>query len=201
MRRILYYSLFLWTMCVISSASASEQDATLFIKTISDQTLETIRNPKLTDTVKEQQLTEIFVGAVDTKWIARFVMGKTWKTLSTSQQEHYTTLFHQFLIHQYVPKFKLYNNNYYHILKTISEDNNRYVVYTSVANPDGVSLNVSYKLHLMPDMSYKIYDVVAEGVSLLNTHRSEFTSIITREGTDALIAMLEQKVQLAAPVK
>lgn len=202
MARFIYYGLLIFGTGFILilppfSALATEQEARLFVQTISDRTLDTIRDLKLTDAEKEKKLTGIFVAAVDTKWIGKFVMGKTWRTLSSAQQQHYSELFDHFLIGQYVPKFKLYNNNYYQILKVIPEENNRYTIYTLVTNPDGVSLSVNYKLHSIPDMGYKIYDVVAEGISLLNTQRSEFSSILTREGPDALIVMLEHKVQIS----
>lgn len=196
------YTLLVTSLLSISfRAQATEDEARLFIQDISDQALSVIRSETTSDGIKEQQLTDLFMSAVDTPWIGRFVMGRSWKGLSAEQQTHYTALFQQFLIRQYVPQFRRYNNNYYSILKVIPEDHNRYTVYSSVSNPDGVSLSINYKLHPMPDGNYKIYDVVAEGVSLLNTHRSEFASIVTHEGSEALINMLEQKVQLAVSEK
>jgi ABC-type transporter MlaC component len=39
---------------------------------------------------------------------------------------------------------------------------------------------------------YKIIDVAAEGVSMMTTKRSEFSSVIAREGLDGLISRLEE---------
>ena len=43
------------------------------------------------------------------------------------------------------------------------------------------------------DAGWKVYDVVAEGVSLVITQRSSFSSIIHEKGLDGLIAMLEER--------
>ncbi len=40
---------------------------------------------------------------------------------------------------------------------------------------------------------WKVYDVSAEGVSLVITQRSSFSSIIRDKGLDGLIAMLEDR--------
>jgi phospholipid transport system substrate-binding protein len=40
---------------------------------------------------------------------------------------------------------------------------------------------------------WKIYDVVVEGVSLVITQRSSFSSIIRDKGLSGLIAMLEER--------
>ncbi len=39
---------------------------------------------------------------------------------------------------------------------------------------------------------YKVIDVAAEGISMMTTKRSEFSSVILREGLDALIERLRE---------
>ncbi len=41
---------------------------------------------------------------------------------------------------------------------------------------------------------WKAYDMVAEGISMLNSKRSEFESILRQEGIDAVIALMRDKI-------
>ena len=62
---------------------------------------------------------------------------------------------------------------------------------------EGQPILVDYRIHKV-DASFKIFDVVVEGVSLLTTQRTEFSSVLTNKGMDYLINQLAQKTANAA---
>ena len=66
------------------------------------------------------------------------------------------------------------------------------VIYTLVVvdEEDVVPLRVDWRVRETDD-GLKVIDVAAEGVSMLTTKRSEFTSLVAREGVEALIGKLE----------
>ena len=64
------------------------------------------------------------------------------------------------------------------------------MIYTLIL-PDGEPpLRVDWRVR-ETDYGLKVIDVAAEGVSMLTTKRSEFASVVAREGVDALIGKLE----------
>ena len=60
--------------------------------------------------------------------------------------------------------------------------------------PDGSAPDVvvNYRLSKGPQ-GYKVVDILVEGVSLLNTQRSEFASVVANKGLDYLIEALEKR--------
>ncbi len=58
---------------------------------------------------------------------------------------------------------------------------------------DSTEIPVSYKLRLS-DEGWHSYDVVIEGVSLVNNYRSTFTAIIKSEGMDGLLADMQARI-------
>ena len=144
--------------------------------------------------MKEQQLSKLFEESVDTIWIAQFAMGQHWNDASQAQKEVFTTLHKQFLINSYVPKFRQYTNQKVVFKKIYDEGNFEYLIETEIVQENGNSIRVNYRVRENEDGKYRIYDVVAEGVSLINTQRSEFSSILSRKGVDYLIKKLRDKI-------
>lgn len=179
---------------VLASASASAEGAKQFIKKVSDDVVKLIKNDNTNELIKEQQLSKIFEDAVDTKWISKFVMGKYWRETSQAQKTVYLKLHRQFLVNSYVPKFKNYTDHQILFKNFFDEGNKEYLVETEIVQDDGTSVKVDYKVRKNNDGKYKIFDVVAEGVSLITTQRSEFASVLSRKGVDFLIKKLKAKV-------
>ena len=58
-------------------------------------------------------------------------------------------------------------------------------------------VDVNYRVRKQGD-TYKIFDVIVEGVGLLTTQRSEFSSVIADKGIDYLIDQLATKSKTGA---
>lgn len=175
------------------SATSKDELAKRFIDRTGNDALAIISNTALNDRVKTDKLSQLFEKSVDIKWIGKFVMGHYWRQLNDEQKKQYTDVFRRYLVSLYVPKFKQYNNKGYTILKTIKTQEDEYTVMTTLTLADGTDISVDYKVHFLNATSLQIFDVVAEGVSLLNTQRSEFSSILSRNTPEFLINALEQK--------
>lgn len=177
-----------------SSAVASEDGARDFIQNISDSALGLVGNATIADSDKEKRLDALFQASVDTPWIAKFVLGRYWKDATNEQKTEYTELYKLFLINSYVPKFREYNNQKLNLKNVISESSTEFVVQTEIEAENGAPVRVDYKVR-QDGRNFKIYDIVAEGVSLITTQRSEFSSILSRNGVQDLIEKLRAKVK------
>ncbi len=173
----------------------NSNEALAYVKDVSDKALSIITDSKVKEGDKTAKLSKLFEDSVDTQWIARFAMGTYWRDASDEQKNEYTKLHKQFLINSYVPKFKQYTNQKIVIKKAhLTDTDNEYMVETEIVNADGVSISVDYKVRKNNNGKYQIFDVVAEGVSLITTQRSEFGSILSRKGVDSLITQLKGRV-------
>lgn len=65
-------------------------------------------------------------------------------------------------------------------------------VKTEIVQPGGQPVAVDYALEKNGD-SWKVYDIVIEGVSLVTNYRSQFSNEIKQSGMDGLIEKLATK--------
>jgi phospholipid transport system substrate-binding protein len=140
---------------------------------------------------KEQSLTTVFVDTIDIEWIAKFVLGKSWNSLNDSQKSEYLAAYKSYLIQSYVPLFKKYNHQKITIKSSQPIENNNYLITTEIVSDDK-TIRIDYRLAAVGD-TFKVHDIVAEGVGLLQTQRSDFNAIISNQGFPGLIKILHDK--------
>ncbi len=177
-------------------ANAEKQDmkfAKDFVQNIGDNVINIVTDIKLNTAAKESKLDEIFQKSVDIDWIAKFVVGRYWRESSDQEKSQYLTSYSKFLVNSYVPKFRQYTGQKLKILDSSEQDKNEYLVETEITDQDGKSYKVDYRLIMLNNNEYKIRDIIAEGVSLIITQRSDFSSILLREGMTSLIDKLKEK--------
>ena len=73
-------------------------------------------------------------------------------------------------------------------------------IRTRVIDPGKPDIKIEFKLRRMKDTNnWLVYDMVAEGISLLDSKRSELGSLIRQQGLLSVAALLEEKAK--APIK
>ena len=65
-------------------------------------------------------------------------------------------------------------------------------VDSRIVDKDGQTYSVVYRLHKV-DGKWKIYDVVAENISLVNNYRSQFNRVIAKSSFDDLLKTMKEK--------
>jgi phospholipid transport system substrate-binding protein len=184
-----------------SSTNAGEPTvATNYISDLAHNIASLLSKKDLNPETKDQQLKEIFLTNVDTKWIARFVMGKHWRSLSASQQEEYQNLFSKFLIANYIPYFKNYNTDKVKILSSKEIGAEEYIVNSEISVAESNNpVRLDYRIIRKPDTKqFVIFDVVVEGVSLIATQRSEIDSVMSSSSFDKVLNLIKQKTASAS---
>lgn len=173
---------------------ASEEGARSFVVKTADDALKIVENTKLSPEEKQQELNKIFEDVVDIEWVGRFAMGQYWREATDEQKQEYLELYKKFLIQSYVPNFRSYTNQRLDILSSLRDSEGEYTVQTEFNEPNKPSIRVDYKIRQNSEGTYEIFDIVAEGVSMITTQRSDFGSILSRKGIKHLIKLLKNKV-------
>ncbi len=177
----------------INSSYAAEDDAKKFVSTLGDKVLEIVKS-KNSNKDKEQSLIDIFNGNVDTEWMGKFVLGKYNKTAPQDKMEKYKSLYNEYVMGSYIPRFRDYTGEKFRVTGARKERDSIYIVTTEIIRPNAQApVKVDYRL--IEKDSFKIVDIVVEGVSLITTQRSEFGSIISNSGFNSLLAKMEQKIK------
>jgi len=175
----------------IQAYQNSLEGVKLFIQDISNQTIHIIQSSN-NSAKTTTQLTKLFIKVVDIQWMAKFALGKSWKTLSMQDQQNYLQAYQRYLINVYVPKFNEYNNQNIVInnVKLLSQD--LYLV-TMEINDKQKKYNLSYRCKYQNN-SFKINDIIGVNfMSMLNTQRGEFNEIMKQGNITTLINILSNK--------
>lgn len=178
------------------SALASTKEASAFINDLAERVIALVKRADLSETEKEKELSDIFIKSVDTKWIAKFSMGRYWRTINSEQQNQFLDIYSNYLTGLYIPNFRQYTSNVVKIIGSSQVRANEYLVQTILTNElNTMSIKIDY--HLMQKNkgieNFVIFDVVAEGVSLITSQRAEISSIMDGGDFNALVALLTKK--------
>ena len=174
-------------------ASADPAAAKTFVDTTATQVLTLVKNDALSKDDKQAKIEAIFSDKVDIDFVAKFVLGKSWRTATPQQQQDYVAAYKPFILKNYAAKLTKYSGQTYTLKNARPDaDANTAVVTMEIDDPNGQKVNVDY--HLRDENGFKIVDIAVEGVSLLTTQRSEFSGIVENKGVDGLIAALKQQV-------
>ena len=129
--------------------------------------------------------------------ISRFVLGPHARSMSPAAQQEFQPLFRDYLVQAYTTRLAPYGGS--HLQVTGSRPYGGETVVTSqVQRAGGNPIRIEW--HVMNRSGrWVVTDVVVDGVSMKTTQRSEFASIIQRNGgqPDALLAALRQQVAQA----
>ena len=137
---------------------------------------------------------EIVVPRFDFARISRFVLGKHWREANETQKQEFVVQFRNLMVRTYAHTLLNYSDQEIRYLPVRRTDKPNFVVVpTKVSEPGAPAIPIDYKLYAGADGSWQVYDVVIDGVSLVSTYRSNFTSQIKRMGLDGVIAWLDQR--------
>jgi phospholipid transport system substrate-binding protein len=178
-----------------AQAQGATDKASALIKSIGDQLVSVVNGPG-GERDKRVRLTEIIDSGVDVDGVARFCLGRFWRTASPEQQRRYMELFHQVLVNNITSKIGDYRGVRFQMGRTQRRDDDA-VVSTVVERPNNPPTNVDWIVS-SPASDPKIVDVVAEGTSLRLTQRQDYAAYLSHNNNniDALInAMREQVAQ------
>lgn len=170
------------------------------VKKTVDEVVKIVSNKELkkNDHKRRQLLKNTISSIFDYGEMAKRSMGRHWNQRSAAEKKQFTDLFASLLENSYASKIESYNNEKIVYLKeTIEGDYAEVKSKVITAKRDEFTLD--YRL-LNENGSWKVYDVVIEGVSLVSNYRTQFNKIITSNGYPELVKKLQTKAEdLKAP--
>lgn len=129
----------------------------------------------------------------DFRAMSRLVLGKHWRDANEDQRNRFTAEFRDLLVRTYATALLKYTNEQVLYLPFRGSPGEKTVtVKTEVKQAGGgPNIPIHYSFYLT-DESWKVFDVVIDGVSLVTTYRGTYAEKIKNEGMDALIASMKK---------
>jgi phospholipid transport system substrate-binding protein len=174
------------------AAAQSVERASAFVQQTGDRLVAIVNGPQGA-TEKRQALTQILEGTVDVDGIARFCLGRFWRTASPEQQKRFMIEFHGVLVTNITSKLGDYKGVKLTVQHGRQQDDEA-IVTTVVIRPNNPPTTVDWVIE-NPASAPKIIDVLAEGTSLRLTQRQDYAAYLTRNNNDvdALISAMKQQ--------
>src|SRR5215472_370502 len=157
-----------------------------------------ILGKKAPQTERLVRFRELFQSAFDGPGIARFVLGRYWRTASQDEQQEFLKLFEDYLVFVYGTRFASLNGETLKIRGSRAGENGD-IVATEMISPGEAPVKIDWRL-ITDNGVFKINDVVIEGISMMVTQRSEFASVIQRHGgqVSGLLSMMRERSRTAS---
>lgn len=192
------------TVTIFSQPSSSERidkkDPYLMIKKVAERTFKRFANEQSliqeNPNLLKKIVTEELMPYIDYKYSAYKVIGaKNFKSTTAQERKEFVPVFRNYLITSYAQVFTLYKQQKVTFEPAKPITNERIVsVNTAVLEPGREPINISFRVRKNKKTNdWKAYDMVAEGVSLLDSKQAELASIIRQKGLPHVTEMLREK--------
>jgi len=140
---------------------------------------------------RRAQLREILFTRFDFAEMARRALGAHWRRRTASEQQEFVQLFTELLERQYADIIESYTDE--KIVYVGERSDGAFAeVNSKIFTTKGQELSINYKAQLV-GQEWKVYDVIAEEISLVNNFRSQFNRVISSSSYDELVRRLKEK--------
>ena len=184
----------------VAQAAPSAPEAA-FVDTLGTQALSILADKSMPRPVMLDKFKLMLGENFDLPAIGRFVLGRWYNVATPAEQTEYQSLFTKMVERIYIDRFSLYSGETFTMTGTRADTGADSIVSTQIVRPNGPPVNVDWRVRKQADgKSFKIVDVIVEGVSMSVTQRAEYSSVIQRGGgnLESLLKMMRDKV--AAPL-
>lgn len=182
---------------VFGSAFAQENSPDALIKKITDDVLTVVRQDKEIQNGNTKKAIDL----VESKVIPNFnfqrmtalAMGRDWNKATPEQKKRLSDEFRTLLVRTYSNSLTAYKDQTVAYKPTkLQGGETDVLVRTEILQPGNKPVQLDYALEKQGD-SWKVYDVIVAGISLVTNYRDTFSQEVRANGIDSLIQMLATK--------
>ena len=177
------------------AAESASHPAVPVVEDLHVSMLETMKNAdELGYSGRYDKLADALTVSFDLAFMAQKAVGRNWKKFTPEEQAHWRSSFENVTAANYAGRFTGYTGQSFETLGTEPSSHDTIIVRTRLLNPDGEDVDLNYRLRETPE-GWRIIDVYLNGtVSELALRRSEYSSLIKRDGFQRLVESVDKRV-------
>lgn len=183
---------------VAQAATADSPEASAdpreFVRSLADNAINTVARADISDSERQSRFRALFTANVDLNSVGRFILTRYWNKATPDQRQEFLALFEDVAVYTWATKFKDYSGEAMTVLG-VRQEADEVFVDSTLEQRQGPPVMVIWRLNKTP-AGYRVVDLTVEGISMVLTYRSEYTSVIQRSGGDvgALLTAMRAKV-------
>jgi phospholipid transport system substrate-binding protein len=191
LRRIL---LIVASLTLAAPAIAADGPAATLIERTSTEVIDLIKNTQ--GAAREAGIRKVLEQSFDLPYMGQQALGKYWDSTAPDQRARYLKAAVSAEAHAYAERFGQYGGQTLALGKVTTRANGVTVVDSRLNQSNGQPIKIEWDVR-DTGQGPRITDVKIEGVSMVITRRTDFTSYIQNSGgkVDALIQELESRAQ------
>jgi phospholipid transport system substrate-binding protein len=182
--------------CLVFPVSAHAGVPLETVKGYADKVLDVLRDPSLkaesARTLKKERIEAILEKIFDFTELSKRTLAQHWSKFDPGQQKEFVGLYKTLLMETYTNKIMTYTDQKIVFNSEVALTENTFEVRSTVLKNAG-DIPINYRV-MQKDGSWMVYDVVIEGVSLINNYRSQFREILANKPPESLLETLRKKV-------
>jgi phospholipid transport system substrate-binding protein len=181
----------------VSGAYAETITPDALVKNTANEVLEILKSDKDIENGDMHKIGKLVEDKIATKFdfnrMSSMVLGRNWNMASKDQQGQFIVEFRSLLVRTYSTALSKYRKQTieYKPLRSASGDT-VVKVKTQIIQPGGPAIPLDYSLEKVED-SWKVYDVIIDGLSLVTIYRGQFAEELKKNGINGVIERLAEK--------
>lgn len=166
---------------VTSTQDSVAEGAKSFIASMGDRGINFFGNQSMSMEAKRAEFASLLNESFDMNTIGRFCLGTYWRVATPAQQKEYLKLFNKMIVTIYSQRFSDYKGQKFEVRSVRKENDKDSIVTSYIVPPSGPQVRVDWRVRSKGG-AYRVVDIVVEGVSMSQTQRADFASVIQRGG-------------------
>ena len=198
-RHLLAKTLVAWAMTATPWLHAAEEPPDAWIKRLSTDVLDTIKNDKSLQSGNLPKVIALvdskIMPNVDFQRMTASAAGPAWRKATPEQQKSLQEEFKILLVRTYAGALSQVSDKEVFLKPLRASPDDKEVVVRTEIRGRGDPVQLDYRVQKTPGQGagWKIFDLNVMGVWLVETYKGQFTQQINAKGIDGLIASLDER--------
>ena len=188
----------LFFLLIILPSPAFGEDPLHQLKRHVEQALATLKDPKYHNSSEKElqrsKIWEIIQDIFDLEEMSKRTLAQNWNRFTPQEKKEFVNVFGEFLGDNYIRKIQSgFKEEKVVYLEQEMLTDSKAMVKTKIIR-ETTEIPVNYSM-LKEKNTWRVYDVIIEGVSLVANYRSQFSGILMKESPARLIEMIRKKIK------
>ncbi len=164
-----------------TTLASSAEEAAQFVRDFSGEAIALLSDPDVTPMQQDRAFRRLLNDGFELDIIGRFVLGRHWRRASEDERAEFQKVFEDYLVAGYARQLSAFSDERFEVGQAQPQGDRGELVTSKIIRAEAEDIRVDWRLR-RTDESWRIIDVIVEGVSMATTYRSEFSSVIGSNG-------------------
>lgn len=169
----------IWLQPAAAAVDASQ--AAGFLTELQEKAASRLGDASISSEEKEQYFRQLFNESFDVPAIGRFIIGRYWRRASDADKQAFLKVFEDAMVQRFLPLLAENSSERFKIGTVTPHSEKDVLIDSRIDRNEAEPYRVAWRVR-ETDGAFKILDIVAEGVSMAITLRSEYGSVLKNNG-------------------